>query len=204
MGIHIDCCNDNKKHCDNSWIKFLFVFIPLLILIAFLIFLAIIINPGIPGPPGPPGPEGPQGPTGPGSQLEGLQAILTDSTSIIENNAPIIFNELFNDVTDAVSYDPATGLFTITENGNYYIDWWVAADGSPVAVTIDISLVTSNGIVATASSPILSGQMTGSTIISVTNAPITFRLVNTTGNEIFIGNTTVKASLSIINLGPTS
>jgi len=106
------------------------------------------------------------------------------------------------DVTDAVSYDSATGLFTITETGNYYIDWWVAVDGSPIAVTIDISLVTSNGIVATSSTPILSDQMSGNALISVTEAPITFRLVNTTGNEIFIGPTTVKANLTIINLGP--
>ena len=92
-------------------------------------------------------------------------------------------------------------MFTITEPGNYYIDWWVAADGSPVAVTIDLSIVTSNGIVIAASSPILSGQLSGNALISVVDAPITFRLVNTTGNEIFIGNTTIKANLTILNLG---
>ncbi|HHT37893.1 MAG TPA: hypothetical protein GXZ95_00570 [Mollicutes bacterium] len=144
--------------------------------------------------------QGPPGPPGPGSALVGLQVQLTDETAIIENDSPIIFNTLFNDVTDAVSYNPATGLFTITETGNYYIDWWVAVDGSPVAITIDVSLVTSNGVVATSSSPILSGVVTGSTLISVTEAPITFRLVNTTGNEIFIGNTTVKANLTVVYL----
>ena len=190
MGIHIDCHGENKKHCDNSFIKYLILFIPLFILIAFLVIVAIINNPG------------PQGPPGPGSELVGLQVQLTDETSTIDNNSPFIFNSLFNDVTDAVSYDSATGLFTITETGNYYIDWWVAVDGSPIAVTIDISLVTSNGIVATSSTPILSDQMSGNALISVTEAPITFRLVNTTGNEIFIGPTTVKANLTIINLGP--
>lgn len=190
MGIHIDCHGENKKHCNNSFIKCLILFIPLFILIAFLVIVAIINKPG------------PQGPPGPGSELVGLQVQLTDETSTIDNNSPFIFNSLFNDVTDAVSYDSATGLFTITETGNYYIDWWVAVDGSPIAVTIDISLVTSNGIVATSSTPILSDQMSGNALISVTEAPITFRLVNTTGNEIFIGPTTVKANLTIINLGP--
>ena len=65
MGIHIDCHGENKKHCDNSFIKCLILFIPLFILIAFLVIVAIINNPGPPGPPGPEGPQGPIGLTGP-------------------------------------------------------------------------------------------------------------------------------------------
>lgn len=136
--------------------------------------------------------------------LEGMQLqYQTEDIVTIDNDAPVIFNTIITDNSPYISYDDTTGEITVTKSGTYYINWWVSADGSPIAVTIDLSIVTSTGEVITASNPILSGQMSGNALLDITASitdPVTIRLVNTTGNEIFIGQTTVKADLTIINV----
>lgn len=135
------------------------------------------------------------------TEFEGAQVQLQGVVPTIDTDAPVIFDTVITDNSSGIAYDSTTGEFTITESGTYYINWWFSADGSPIATTIDLSIVTSTGEVITASNPILSGQMSGNALLDITasvGTPVTFQLINTTGNEIFVGTTTVRADLTII------
>ncbi len=135
------------------------------------------------------------------NELEGAQLQMQGDVQTIDNNTPVIFDTIITDNSSGISYDTTTGEITITESGTYYINWWFSADGSPIATTIDLSIVTSTGEIITASNPILSGQMSGNALLDITasaGSPVTVQLINTTGNEIFVGFTTVRADLTII------
>jgi len=138
-----------------------------------------------------------------GTELEGAQVQLQGDVLTIADGAPVIFDTLITDNSSGIAYDAITGEITITESGTYYINWWFSADGSPIATTIDLSIVTSTGGIITASNPVLSGQMSGNALLDITasvGTPVTIQLINTTGNEIFVGATTVRADLTIINV----
>lgn len=138
------------------------------------------------------------------TEIEGVQLQLQGDILTIADGAPVIFDEIITDDSAAISYDAATGTITVTESGTYYINWWFSADGSPIATTIDLAIVTSTGETITASNPILSGQMSGNALLDITatpGAPVTIQLINTTGNEIFVGATTVRSDLTIVNIG---
>lgn len=137
------------------------------------------------------------------TDLEGVQVQLQGDVTTIADGDPVIFDTLITDNSSGISYDAVTGEVTITQSGTYYINWWFSADGSPIATTIDLSIVTSTGETITASNPILSGQMSGNALLDITasvGTPVTIQLINTTGNEIFVGATTVRADLTIVNV----
>ncbi len=161
---------------------------------------------GIQGPTGPTGPvgvAGATGPTGPGV-IGGLQIQLQSTGDlIIANNDPIIFDTIVSNFSSNISYDTTTGEITVTASGLYYINWWLAIDGSIVEPTISYTIITSSGDNITSSSPILSDNMSGNALFNITasiGSPVTISLINTTGNDTFIGYTTVRADLVIIQL----
>lgn len=176
----------NKK--NNSGCIGLFLLIPsIIILVIALVFfiISIIIRPFIP------------------EEIEGVQVQLQGATSIVLDTEPVIFDTLIADQSPAIEYDNATGEIIITRSGTYYISWWVAADGAGPATTIDLTLRTSTGIEISASSPIVSGVVTGNALIDVNasiGTPVIVQLVNTTGEDLFIAPTTVKADLTILRV----
>lgn len=135
--------------------------------------------------------------------LEGVQVQLQGAVATIPNGDPVIFDTVITDNSPNISYDTVTGEITVTESGTYYIDWWLSADGAGLATTIDLSIVTSTGETITASSPSVTEQITGNALLDITasvNAPVTIQLINTTGDDIFVGVTTVRADLTIVNV----
>lgn len=136
-------------------------------------------------------------------ELRGLQLQYQGGALILENEDPIIFDTTINNAITGVTYDSTTGEITVTETGLYYINWWVATDGSTVEPTIDLAIVTSSGETIISSNPILSGQMSGNALLSITATeanPVTIRLINITGNDVFLGPTTVGADLTIMRV----
>jgi hypothetical protein len=129
--------------------------------------------------------------------------LIEGGETTIADNAPILFDTVINNTSTALTYDPITGEITITESGVYYVNWWLAIDGSTVSPTISYTIITSAGDSVTASSPILSENMSGNALLSITASlitPVTLQLINTTGNDTFIGSTAVQADLTIIHL----
>lgn len=152
---------------------------------------------------GPPGPPGPPGPVSTPTQLRGLEVQLQGETATILNGDPVIFDTTITNQSPFISYNSITGTITIIETGIYYINWWISTDGAEASTFVAFSINTSAGNSIEAASPIVNGQLNGNALISVTASvmtPVTLQLVNTTGMTVFIGNTPVRADLTIINV----
>lgn len=86
------------------------------------------INNSCTGPQWPTGPEGPTGATGPtGSQGEtnsfDSYAMVHDETnSTVPSNNPILLQT--TNISNKITYNPATGDFLIPEKGIYMVNWW--------------------------------------------------------------------------------
>ncbi len=144
---------------------------------------------------------GPTGPTGPAVALQGLQVqLVLGDISEIAANANVLFNNLVNNSSPFITYNAATGVFTILTPGTYYINWWVAVDGAAASPIVSFSIVTSTAQTFTAASAIVSTQVVGNALITAL-APLTFALNNTTGDTAFIPDLAVQASLVVLSVG---
>ena len=157
---------------------------------------------GAEGPQGPVGPTGATGATGPAGatvQLRGINVELIGSRSeSILNGDNVIFDNIINDQSQNISYNRATGEFTINATGNYYVTWWVNTDGAGAATSIDFDLQLNNDIVGSSLSPNTTGQMHGMALITVLNNPSTLTLINRTGETVNYAGTSIQANIVII------
>jgi len=155
------------------------------------------------GPAGVAGPAGPAGPAGVTTQLRGLEVQLQADTLLVTSESPVLFDTIITDQSSNLSYDPLTGEIIITETGIYYINWWVATDGTDGETFVAFAVNTSAGDSIVASSPITVGQISGNALIAVTasiGTPVTLQLINSTIGEIGFALTPVKADLTIFNV----
>lgn len=138
---------------------------------------------------------------GGGGVLEGFQAQLQGSpATIIGDGDTVIFDTVINDLSENISYNPATGEFTITGAGNYYIKWWVTTDGSAGPVNMIFSVLADGTPVAQGNSPIVTGQVDGEALIAVSDTPVTVTLVNQTGADVLFANIPVQADITILTV----
>ncbi|HKM32751.1 MAG TPA: collagen-like protein, partial [Oscillospiraceae bacterium] len=100
----------------------------------------------------------------------------------------------------SVNINYNAGVFTITEVGNYYVTWWVSTDGAGPSTSVSFGIELNGGGAIIASSPIVSGQLNGSALLSVGAVPATVTLVNETGEPVNIGITPIQANMVIIEL----
>ncbi len=130
--------------------------------------------------------------------LEGFQAQLQGSPgTLIADSANVIFDTIINGQSESISYMAATGEFTISEAGNYYIKWWVATDGSAGPVNMVFSVVVDGISLSLGNSPIVTGQVDGDAFITVSGSPITVTLANQTGADVVFANIPVQADITI-------
>lgn len=160
---------------------------------------------GATGATGPTGPTGPSGPTGTENVLSGLQVQLQGSSSgTVGNDSNVLFDTIINAPTSGIAYNSGTGTFTVSEAGNYYISWWVNADGAQMQTTVEFGIeITAGGtgtISAASYSPITSIQLNGNALISVTTIPTEFVLTNNSGATVQYGLSSIQANLTIIQL----
>ncbi len=81
-------------------------------------------TPGITGPTGPQGATGPAGATGPTGPSFNEAAMIHDESELqIPSNNVIRFNT--TNLNNGITYNPANGEFTIPNDGQYIINWWV-------------------------------------------------------------------------------
>ena len=134
-------------------------------------------------------------------QVGGIQAELTGAGGeILADGANVIFDNVVNDQSTAIDYNAATGEFTITRPGNYLVSWWFAADGAGPAITVDFAVAVNGVPYAIASSPIVSAQISGDALVTVTTVPTVITLVNVTNEGVFIPMTTVQANIVITEI----
>ena len=78
---------------------------------------------GATGPSGATGATGPTGPAGPGVNLDSYAMVHDRSNSTVPTQNPILFQN--TNISNKITYNPATGDFSIPEAGIYIIHWWV-------------------------------------------------------------------------------
>ena len=79
---------------------------------------------GVTGPTGATGATGPTGPAGePATNLDSYAMVHDETNSTISHNQPILFQT--TNISNKIAYNPATGDFTIPEEGIYIIHWWI-------------------------------------------------------------------------------
>ncbi len=96
-------------------------------------------------------------------------------------------------------YNPATGVFTITRVGNYLVSWQVAIDGTDLDPMATFSLRVNGVDVASSSLPVITGQLSGTALITVA-APTTVALVNTSGYTVYYADVPVQANIVITDV----
>jgi len=133
--------------------------------------------------------------------IGGIQAELTNAGgTTIADGDNVLFNTVLNDQSSNISYDAATGEFTLAQPGNYLISWWVGTDGAGPAVNVSFAVAVNGVPYSTASSPIVSGQLSGDALVTVGAAPSVVSLVNVTTEGVFVPTTPVQANIVITEI----
>lgn len=162
---------------------------------------------GATGPMGPTGATGATGPTGAtgatgaAGTLAGIQMQLVGGRqSQIAPGANVIFDTAINDQSADISYNSLTGQFTISNPGNYFVSWWVATDGAGSSTDLWFSIQVTASVPVAGATPIVTGQLNGSALVTVSSAPATLTLMNSTANPIVFAATPVQANIVILQI----
>ncbi|ACL19068.1 Collagen triple helix repeat protein [Desulfitobacterium hafniense DCB-2] len=160
---------------------------------------------GATGETGPTGPTGSTGPTGGAGSLSGLQVQLQGSSGgTVANNANVLFDTTINAPSANITYNAGTGTFFINQPGNYYISWWVNTDGAEAEPTVSFGIrVISGGsqtILSSSPSPMVTLQLNGNALLTVTTTPLVFNLFNNSGATVSYGTSAVQADLTIVEV----
>lgn len=78
---------------------------------------------GVTGPTGATGATGPTGPAGPGTTLDSYAMVHDRSNTTVPTQTPLLFQN--TNISNKITYNPATGDFYIPEAGIYAMHWWV-------------------------------------------------------------------------------
>ncbi len=156
---------------------------------------------GLVGPTGSAGPAGPAGVPGMVNLLSGFQAQLSNAENgLLNNGANIIFNNLISQPVSSIIYNYDTGEFIFNINKKYYISWWVSINGTAQAPIVEIAVAVDGEPVLISTSPLVTCQMAGAALISIESAPQSVSLMNVTGDILRYAETTVQASIVIMEL----
>ncbi|MDR1116862.1 MAG: hypothetical protein LBL09_01270 [Oscillospiraceae bacterium] len=82
--------------------------------------------------------------------------------------------------------------------GNYYVTWWVAVDGTAGSADVSFAVDVDGSPYSTGSMPIVTGQVSGSALVTVGATPATISLINVSGNTIALAGTPVQANIVIL------
>lgn len=164
------------------------------------------------GPTGAIGPTGPTGPTGPASTLTTASLMAHDeSTNTVGVGAPLLFTT--TNLASNIVYNPANGVFTVTQPGQYLIHWWINAKNysnyssdtvTTAPIIITLNQVTPSALMISSSSSHNSlaqnatATISGNAVFNAT-AGSTFRLINSSSISFqLVKNGMYSGSISII------
>ena len=145
--------------------------------------------------------------------MRGVEATLTaGSGGTVANGFPIPFNNLVSNNALGASF--VTGAITLNRTGTYLVNWWVALGDAAEAETVGdqtptvgqganelfFSAALNGNIVSGSCAPSGTGQISGSTLVSVTNTPSTLQIVNSSGQNVLLAETTAQAGVTVTQL----
>lgn len=146
------------------------------------------------------GATGPTGPTGPEFSSTLINVELVQDTQItIPNGDNIRFNSIRTQKGN-ISYNIVNGIFTITEAGYYLINYILSTDGTETSPSITFVIRVNGTIISEASTPVVTGQLTGTAIIQITSVPATLSLNNGTGDTINLAAVPAQAEITIARI----
>ncbi len=126
------------------------------------------------------------------------------SGGTVANNANVLFDTTINAPSANITYNAGTGTFFINQPGNYYISWWVNTDGAEAEPTVSFGIrVISGGsqtILSSSPSPMVTLQLNGNALLTVTTTPLVFNLFNNSGATVSYGTSAVQADLTIVEV----
>lgn len=151
---------------------------------------------------GTPGPMGKRGPAGATCQMRSIEEQLVGAGGVaVTDGAPLLFDSLVVNQTKNISYDEVTGEFIISNNGNYLINWWVAIDGSVAVKQVTFSIDVDGKLQISSSMPVISGQLCGCAAITAMGAPSRIKLINNSGDTIYLAHTPVQGNIVLTEVG---
>jgi len=139
-------------------------------------------------------------------QLSGIQVALRGSQGQgLADKAIIFFDSPINQIGTGITYNTTTGLFTISQNGHYRVDWWATIDGTAATVGIMLALNVGESVVervhSRAAAPPVTSQVSGSALVTVDDAPVTLFITNISEKLItFEDEIDVQANIVIVEL----
>ncbi len=155
---------------------------------------------GAQGPVGPQGLTGVTGATGPEISSTLIDAIwVTGGLSSLANGAAVPFDNIRTDRGN-ISYNQGTREFIINETGYYLVNWWIATGGIPAPSTINFALRLNGVTQSQSASPLGTGQVSGTAVVWVAQAPSTLTLVNDSGAAISIPATAAQGDITIVKV----
>lgn len=171
---------------------------------------------GVTGPTGATGPQGITGPTGPAGEdattFNSYAMVHDETNSTVSHNQPILFQT--TNISNKISYNPATGDFTIPEEGIYIIHWWINvrhtdADHStcePRTLGVELHQFWPSDVLIAHSSThnkltcCDTGTISGNAIFAALPGA-SYRLINTSGIDIsLVPNDLYSAAVSITRI----
>ena len=171
---------------------------------------------GATGPQGITGPTGATGPTGPAGEdattFNSYAMVHDETNSTVSHNQPILFQT--TNISNKISYNPATGDFTIPEEGIYIIHWWINvrhtdADHStcePRTLGVELHQFWPSDVLIAHSSThnkltcCDTGTISGNAIFAALPGA-SYRLINTSGIDIsLVPNDLYSAAVSITRI----
>ncbi|MNP15585.1 hypothetical protein D3C76_1079510 [compost metagenome] len=98
-------------------------------------------------------------------------------------------------------YDNISGTITINDVGSYEIDWWVSIESVVDSNNSVFRLAFNDNQSVYTNTPIKTGSTSGTNIITVTTAPVSFQLRNEYDIGIYLSNLVpIKSNLRILEL----
>lgn len=159
---------------------------------------------GVTGPTGPTGPQGQTGatgPAGPGTALGGVQYQLTGGARrIIAPGQAVLFDTPIQTDGTEISYNAGTGAFALSAAGRYYISWWVSTDGSASSTDLWFSVDLNGASHSIGAAPVVTGQISGSALVTAEAAPSFLTLRNATQTGIALCAAPSQANIVILRI----
>lgn len=160
---------------------------------------------GATGATGDIGVTGPTGTPGSAAQLRGVMVgLIGTGTEQTADGDPVAFDTLISDSSVNVDYDDTNFEFVVNEVGTYYATWWCSTDGSGASTTLEFGVAVNYGTVDQqlflGCSPLVTGQINGHALFTVTTIPSTVSLRNLSADTVNYADTQYHAMMTLLEV----
>lgn len=123
-----------------------------------------------------------------------------ETTVFLDDGEPVIFETILTRITTDVTYSKTTGNFCLHKPGSYLVNWDVAVEGSLSQPFIRMALIQDEQVVGASAMPVTVGQISGTSLIAVSEVPVRLMLVNATGEQIRLSEFSPVGNMTITRI----